>query len=323
MKIYIYEELILDPCYQAINDHFKDSFHLKVHFDYLIDIYETLKPYQTRNPKEADLFFVPLFVLGWQFANKDPAETIEKCCQHLHRGRHILLSTGDFGQREESDYELKATAWPQRAYKSRYKWLDDRFLLLVFESTDTLFPQDIAILPYQMNDIVTENCQRGIFASFSGAVQHPHLPPSHIRGGRLNELREIDSSFLIGTPDEFNRALGKKISFHELMSRSVFTLCPAGYGRWTFRLIEALLCGSIPVIISDGYILPFADKINWDKYVIRVPEIELMNLPIFLRSIPQEQIAQMHKNILNSHNLFKREFTLQCLLDRLALASMV
>jgi Exostosin family len=322
MKVYIYDELILDPSYQAINDYFKNSFHLQVHFDYLIDIYETLKPYQTSNPEEADLFFVPLFILGWQFANIDPAETIEKHCGHLFRGKHILLSTGDFGQREESDYELKATALPNRAYKSRYQWLDNRFLLLVFESTDTLLPQDIAILPYQMNDIATENYPRDIFASFSGAVQHPYLPPSHIRGGRLSELRKIDPNFLIGTPDELNNAFGRKISFHELMSRSVFTLCPAGYGRWTFRLIEALLCGSIPVIISDGYVLPFADKINWDKYVIRVPEIELANLPILLKSIPQEQIGQMLKNILDSNNLFKREFTVQCLLNRLALASM-
>lgn len=39
--------------------------------------------------------------------------------------------------------------------------------------------------------------------------------------------------------------------YAELMQNSIYTLCPRGYGVTSFRLYEALKCGSIPVYISD------------------------------------------------------------------------
>lgn len=43
-------------------------------------------------------------------------------------------------------------------------------------------------------------------------------------------------------------------SFCHVLSTSVFTLCPRGYGQTSFRICEALQYGSIPVYISDEYI---------------------------------------------------------------------
>jgi hypothetical protein len=323
MKIFIYEELLLDQNIKLINDYFSKKFFLSQHLKYFQEIYSKLKQHQTFNPNEADYFLIPIFFIGWQFENLDPFKILNIDSSQFHKGKHILISTGDFGQRVKESYEVESKNNPNRAYFKNYSWLDKNYILIVFESTNSLYPEDIAIIPY-INDekvdpshLVKRGKNQNIFASFCGEVIYTCLPISHIRGGKLYNLAKIDKDFLIGNPNEIKNILNEKITSRELISRSVFTLCPAGYGRWTYRWIEALSCGSIPVIISDGYILPFADKINWDDYVIKLPESELFNLPAMLKSMPHERILKMQDNILQSHHLFQREHVLNCLVDRL------
>lgn len=95
------------------------------------------------------------------------------------------------------------------------------------------------------------------------------------------------------------------------MSNSVFTLCPAGYGRWTFRFIEALENSSIPIIISDGYILPFSDEIAWENYVIRIKECDIWNLQDFVFGISVGTIYEKLNNITSGRHIFKKENVLR------------
>jgi hypothetical protein len=65
--------------------------------------------------------------------------------------------------------------------------------------------------------------------------------------------------------------------WRDLMARSVFSLCPRGLGRASFRLYEALSVGSIPVYIWDDVEwLPYRDELPWDEFCIsvRVDEVE-------------------------------------------------
>ena len=66
------------------------------------------------------------------------------------------------------------------------------------------------------------------------------------------------------------------------MRRSVFCLCPPGRVSWTPRLIEAAVLGCIPVLLSDKYILPFADHLPYEDAIVRVPETSLDQLPAYL-----------------------------------------
>ena len=62
--------------------------------------------------------FVPLFLTGWQFANHNPGDFVQSFCSYVNRGRHIVLATGDFGQRVMSPYEMQTN--PNRAYRDKY-----------------------------------------------------------------------------------------------------------------------------------------------------------------------------------------------------------
>lgn len=58
--------------------------------------------------------------------------------------------------------------------------------------------------------------------------------------------------------------------YQEVMLRSKFILCPRGHGTASFRVLEALAAGRVPVIISDEWVPP--REIDWSPVSIRIPE---------------------------------------------------
>jgi hypothetical protein len=311
VKIFIYHDLILSNEIWQKNLFYAELNRLYPHLQYLVDFYNFFKKHETKNPEDANFFFVPIFMAGLQFANVDP-ELLINHCAYLHKGNHILVSTGDVGQREQSKYEMTHETNPLRAYDKKYKWMNDRFVLIVLESLATLHRQDIAIPPYQIQPVKQQNVERDILLSFMGGMKHLHLPQEHIRGGRLLEFKKRFESdkIIIGSTDEVAQKLGK-ITYHDLMARSVFTLCPAGYGRWSFRFIEALLNGSIPILVSDEYVLPFGDKIDWSKYCYVVEEHHLFGLTDFIHRLSIDEIAEKQKNIARDKHIFEKDFIME------------
>lgn len=65
--------------------------------------------------------------------------------------------------------------------------------------------------------------------------------------------------------------------------------------------------GSIPIVLSDGYVMPFSDFVNWDDYVLRVPESRLNAIDEIIRGIPVEQVSRLRRNIAKDRHLFSRE----------------
>jgi hypothetical protein len=309
MKIFVYRQFIDHPVIAKHNAMLAAAHRLGQHVRYLHDVVDAFRAFETTDPDEADFFFVPLFLIGWHFANHDPVEFI-KLCAHLPRGRHLLLGTGDFGQRTASRHELQMKG---RAYERKFDWLDDRFALLVLESIPQLRPQDVAFLPYPVRDIEPGTRPRDLFASFMGAMSYPMLPPAHIRGHTMLrlKLRHADTpDVLLGTPQDVALAQRRAPSYDEVMQRSVFTLCPAGYGRWSYRFNEALLAGSIPVLLADDYRLPFGERIRWSDYCVVVPEARALDVVEILRELPAERVAAMQAAILRDRALFMRDSVL-------------
>jgi hypothetical protein len=308
MKVFIYHNLIDNPAIKNYNAYLTQLNRLFQQHEYLEDFYDFFKQYETPDPEQADYFFIPWFLTGWQFANLDPADFIN-LCPYLHKGKHILVATGDFGQRAETRHELKI---PGRAYEHKFAWLDSRFILLALESTASLQEQDIAFLPYATQPIPAPTVPRDLYLTFMGKLTQLHLGPEHIRGGRLLTLRSTTTNpdIIIGTPDEWKQRFGESATYHGIMARSHFTLCPAGYGRWTFRLVEALLNGSIPVVVADDYIMPFADAIHWADYAVFVPEDRFDDIDAMLGQIPCKTVFTMLHNIQRDRHLFERAFTL-------------
>ena len=66
-----------------------------------------------------------------------------------------------------------------------------------------------------------------------------------------------------------------KYTDQELAISSKFALIVEGYGYNAMRLVDLMSAGCIPVIVTDHYVLPFNDLLDWESFSIRVPEHKL------------------------------------------------
>ncbi len=67
--------------------------------------------------------------------------------------------------------------------------------------------------------------------------------------------------------------------YRDNMLQSDLALCVKGDGNFSYRFYEALSLGRIPLLINTDCVLPFADKIDYDAFILRVPFQDIAKLP--------------------------------------------
>jgi len=92
-----------------------------------------------------------------------------------------------------------------------------------------------------------------------------------------------------------------------------YMLVPAGHGRWSYRLLEAMSGGVIPVVMADGLSLPFEQIIDWDKVVLRQPESIAKDASELLRSLPTDRkfVEERKRNVEIVYKAFFSTFRLR------------
>lgn len=118
-------------------------------------------------------------------------------------------------------------------------------------------------------------------ASFVGSRTHP------IRN-ELENLKGIDGFYISFEPHDIER-------YCEIISQSVFSLCPRGYGLNSFRTSESLQYRSIPVYISDEFINPFT--IPFEEIGITITDKSLDKIDEILQSVPIETIFDKQEKL--------------------------
>lgn len=123
-----------------------------------------------------------------------------------------------------------------------------------------------------------------------GNTQRPGLPPGvsftciEKQRGRLSNTDQYD----------------------ELLD-STFGLVPKGDERWSFRFLETVGAGAIPVIVADGLTLPFENLVDWEQIVVRVPEADVLKMESFkdlLAVLPQDpqEIERRQKLLVEAND---------------------
>ena len=96
------------------------------------------------------------------------------------------------------------------------------------------------------------------------------------------------------------RKSNDEYSYLNLLYKSIFSICIRGCGTaLSYRLIEIFNAGSIPVIISDNYPLPFNNVINWNEICIVIKENNINNINEILleKSHNSIQLQEMQNKI--------------------------
>jgi len=152
---------------------------------------------------------------------------------------------------------------------------------LIFRTNVDSHSKDIGAIsvPYVVNDLFDKThfylkeCKYDV--SFVG-----YIGSSKIRFSLLSNILQTKQTIrkYIKVRSKFHGDLDAKTReqnktlFYESMRDSILVLCPAGAGKNTIRLYEIMSMGRIPVLVSDEWILPFEDEIDYDDFVLRVKE---------------------------------------------------
>ncbi|XP_061785763.1 exostosin-1 isoform X1 [Nerophis lumbriciformis] len=86
-----------------------------------------------------------------------------------------------------------------------------------------------------------------------------------------------------------------KFDYQELLHNSTFCLVPRGRRLGSFRFLEALQAACVPVILSNGWELPFSEVIDWKKAAIVGDERLLLQVPTITRSVGCDRILVLRQ----------------------------
>ena len=100
----------------------------------------------------------------------------------------------------------------------------------------------------------------------------------------------------------------------------MFTLCPRGYGLNSFRIAEAIQYGSIPVYISDEFILPYA--MDFEKIGVLIRSKDAHKIDEILQAIEPWQVVAKQDRLQDFYekyytfpsnmNLIKQHLETEC-----------
>ncbi|MCX5713944.1 MAG: exostosin family protein [Candidatus Omnitrophica bacterium] len=143
-------------------------------------------------------------------------------------------------------------------------------------------------IPLLRGKLHPRRVERNILCSFMGELSGPH-DRTGVRSEMFKRLRD-KPGFYFGK--------GSMDDFIAVTSRSVFALCPRGYGRTSFRLYEAMDLGAIPIYIWDDLEwLPYKNRLDWDAFSISINVKDIVNIPEIIYAYSAEKIKQRQDKI--------------------------
>ncbi|XP_008430332.1 exostosin-1b-like [Poecilia reticulata] len=86
-----------------------------------------------------------------------------------------------------------------------------------------------------------------------------------------------------------------KYDYREMLYNSTFCLVPRGRRLGSFRFLEALQAACVPVMLSNGWELPFSEIIDWNTAAVIGDERLLLQIPSTVRSIHQDKILSLRQ----------------------------
>ena len=87
------------------------------------------------------------------------------------------------------------------------------------------------------------------------------------------------------------------------MRSSVFCGALAG-GGWGTRLIHAMACGCIPIIMTDDVRQPGEDLLPYGDFSLRIAADEVDDLEVILKAIPPAEVRRLQRGVRRWHRYF-------------------
>ncbi|KAI3859668.1 hypothetical protein MKX03_031182 [Papaver bracteatum] len=108
---------------------------------------------------------------------------------------------------------------------------------------------------------------------------------------------------------KMNKTVTAEMNYTQRMKTSKYCISAKGYEVASPRVVEAIFFECVPVVISDNYVLPFIEVLDWESFAVFVAEKDIPNLKEILLAIPEEKYMEMHKRVkmVQQHFLWHNE----------------
>jgi hypothetical protein len=280
----------------------------------------------TKDPHEANLFYIPFYQSCYLHSTDDKNKSVDQVMletwqivrtQHpwwnVTNGRnHFWILTHDRGLHTLFS-DTNVSSWEQK------KDILNSFGLTMTAQVDWFFRPgwDISIPPFTQGGFLNfkgvervNPTNRTVFASFKGIIP-PDSHYSYSNGVRqwLYHTRNQTNFSVYGAWGGLGDDDLKKWSYGDYMVNSIFCLCPPGLVSWTPRIVNAIVSGCIPVIIGDGYYLPFRDFVDYSSFSVLIPRARVSDIHSTLHAISNEQVSRMQEKLKQIYRFFIYEKT--------------
>ncbi|CAK9856733.1 unnamed protein product [Sphagnum jensenii] len=252
----------------------------------------------TSNAAEADFFFMPVSITRARIDKRVGTEGVKEFCkQHVsavQREWSFWNRSGGVDHFYLSCHSIARTAMelvPQVRRNAIQLVCPASYHLYYYishkdASVPQIWPREGATPNVGGNEIC-----RTRLAFFAGAIN------SEVRFQLRDEW---------GDDDEIMVHKGKvPFPYSEALLTSKFCLHVKGYEVNTARLGDAMFYGCVPVVIANYYDLPFADILNWHKFAIVIPTLDIPLLKKTLKAVTPAQYSQMHQYVVQVRKHFQ------------------
>ncbi|KAF9612788.1 hypothetical protein IFM89_003798 [Coptis chinensis] len=131
--------------------------------------------------------------------------------------------------------------------------------------------------------------KRQILAFFAGGM-HGYLRPI-----LLQYWENKDPDMKISS--HMGRGTKSRANYVQHMKNSKYCICAKGFEVNSPRVVEAIFYECVPVIISDNFVPPFFEVLNWEAFAVFIPEKDIPNLKNILLSIPEEKYKKLQMRV--------------------------
>ncbi|XP_015084046.1 probable glycosyltransferase At5g25310 [Solanum pennellii] len=294
LKVYVYEDgdFILvhnGPC--------KDIYASEGRF--ISEMEYGNNKFRTRDPHSAHLYFMP-FSVAWmvKFLYVPLSYNLAPLKQYVSDYVRLISTKYPFWNRTHGadHFMLSCHDWaPVTSKGNDFLYNTSIRVLCNANSSEGFNPQKDVSLPeiYLYNGVVSPKLQspppanipRPYLGFFAGGLH------GHVRETLFDHWKEKDSQLRV------YQQLPKDMDYPSEMLHSKFCLCPSGYEVASPRVVEAIYAECVPVMLSDHYVFPFSDVLNWEAFSLQVNISDIPRLKDILLAVPDDKYMKLKEGM--------------------------
>nr|GMD83986.1 probable glycosyltransferase At5g25310 [Ipomoea batatas] len=305
LKVYVYEEgetpLVHDgPCKSIYSSEGR----------FIGEMESGSTHFRTPNPNLAHLYFMPFSVVSMvRYIYKPDTYDVTPLRHFVSDYVTVISTKHPFWNRTSGadHFMISCHDWgPMASEGNAFLYNTSIRVLCNANSSEGFNPQKDVSLP-EINlyggeispEIQTPpppNASRPYLGFFAGGIHGP------IRSILLHHWKDKDPDLRV------HEYLPEGQDYYSFLLQSKFCLCPSGYEVASPRIPEAIYSECVPVILSEHYVLPFSDVLNWDAFSIQVEVSEIPRLKEILSAVPEDKYVRLKEGLkaVRKHFVFNQ-----------------